>query len=306
MRHKTASVSGECTLSGPLFVEQLEVAHSSYMIDFPNAQNDDGKKYHLFVGLNKVSPDGKSGDFYFTVLWTDEGVATDPDHFWTRTASKEDLQAFVRRITADLPQKFRRTIDETTVEGMLARQITIYTLILDEHALPAGRVTLLGDAAREFFFHPLPVCRSPLGRDTCYTMLASPSNGNNGVAGNDGISRQGVAGIAGITAVAWGSGDPKIPRFNGTDDSSSNPDAMTPFRGEGGCHAMQDGLNLARAVASIQDKEDAESIKTVLGAYQKEMLKRGSKAAQLSDTQLDEERPRGMFVQPLPKDQVVI
>ncbi|KAK7978102.1 monooxygenase [Apiospora saccharicola] len=230
VRHKTASVGGECTLSGPLFVEQLQLAHSSYMINFPNTQHGDGKKYHLFVGLNKVIPDGKSGDFYFTLLWTDEGVATDPDHFWTRTASREELHAFARRITADLPEKFRRTVDETTVEGMLDKQITIYTLILDEDALPAGRITLLGDAAH----------------------------------------------------------------------------AMTPFRGEGGCHAMQDALKLARAVASIADKDDAESIKTVLGAYQKEMIKRGSEAARLSDTQLDQERPPNMFMQPLPKDQVVI
>ncbi|KAK8039631.1 hypothetical protein PG993_008042 [Apiospora rasikravindrae] len=233
VRHKTASVNGECTLSGDLFVEQLEVAHSSYMIDFPNAQHDDGKKYHLFVGLNKVSPDGKSGEYYFTLLWTDPEVARDDTHetFWTRTASREELLAFVRRITAELPDKFRRVVDETKVEGMLSRQITIYTLILDEDSLPAGRVTLLGDAAH----------------------------------------------------------------------------AMTPFRGEGGCHAMQDALNLARALASIEDKTDTESIKSILGAYQKEMLKRGSEAARLSDTQLDEEdRPRGMFMQPLPKDQVVI
>ncbi|KAK8086462.1 FAD-dependent monooxygenase cctM [Apiospora phragmitis] len=232
VRHKTASVNGECTLSGNLFVEQLEVAHSSYMVDLPNAQDDDGKTYHLFVGLNKVRSDGKSGDYYFSLLWSDPDVARDDTYetFWTHTAPKEELLAFARRITAALPPKFRRTVDETTVEGMLARQITIYTLILDEDALPAGRVTLLGDAAH----------------------------------------------------------------------------AMTPFRGEGGCHAMQDALNLARALASIEDKNDAESIKTILGAYQKEMLKRGSEAARLSDTQLDQPRRRGMFVQPLPSDPVVI
>lgn len=138
------------------------MAHSSYMIDFPNPQDDDGKTYHLFVGLNKVSPDGQSGEFYFTLFWTDEGVATDPDNFWTRTASREESQAFVRRITADLPQKFRRTVDETTVGGMLARQITIYTLILDEDALPAGRVTLLGDAARELHTLFNTYCLKPL------------------------------------------------------------------------------------------------------------------------------------------------
>ncbi|KAK8129710.1 hypothetical protein PG999_002090 [Apiospora kogelbergensis] len=231
VRHKTATVSGECTLSGDLFAEQLEMGHSSFLVDFPNAQQDDGKKYHLFVGVNKVSPDGKSGEYYFSLLWTDPDVAgNDPDSFWTRTSSGEDLLAFTKRITAALPPKFRRTIDETTPEGMLTRPITIYTLILDEDALPAGRVTLLGDAAH----------------------------------------------------------------------------AMTPFRGEGGCHAMQDALNLARALAAIEDKNDVASIKTILGGYQKEMLKRGSEAARLSDTQLDEPRPRGMFEQPLPSDPVVV
>ncbi|KAK6844479.1 monooxygenase [Apiospora arundinis] len=231
VRHKTASVNGECTLSGDLFAEQLQVGHSSFMIDFPNAQHDDDKTYHLFVGLNKVAPDGKSGEYYFTLLWTDPGVAgEDPENFWTRTSTGEELLAFSKRITAALPQKFRRTVDETRPEGMLTRPITIYTLILDEDALPESRITLLGDAAH----------------------------------------------------------------------------AMTPFRGEGGCHAMQDALNLGRALAAIEDKNDIASIKTILGGYQKEMLKRGSEAARLSDTQLDEPRPRGMFVQPLPSDPIVI
>lgn len=69
---------------------------------------------------------------------------------------------------------------------------------------------------------------------------------------------------------------------------------------------MQDALNLARALAAIEDKNDVASIKTILGGYQKEMLKRGSEAARLSDTQLDEPRPRGMFEQPLPSDPVVV
>lgn len=150
MRHKTASVNGECTLSGELFAEQLQLGHSSFMVDFPNAQQDDGKTYHLFVGVNKVSPDGKSGEYYFSLLWTDPDVAgADPDSFWTRTSSGEELLAFSKRITAALPPKFRRTVYEATPEGMLTRPITIYTLILDDDALPAGRITLLGDAARK-------------------------------------------------------------------------------------------------------------------------------------------------------------
>ncbi|KAI1275657.1 putative monooxygenase [Xylaria sp. FL0933] len=58
--------------------------------------------------------------------------------------------------------------------------------------------------------------------------------------------------------------------------------AMTPFRGEGGYHALTDALNLARAIGKI-DKDDIESIKKVFGPYQVEMLERGSKAAKLSE-----------------------
>ena len=154
VRHKTATVSGECTLSGDLFAEQLEMGHSSYMVDFRPAAQDDGTTYHLFVGLRKVCPDGKAGEYYFMLLWTDPGVAGggggDPDRFWTRTSSGAELLAFCRRTTAALPPTFRRVVDETAPEGMLTRPITIYTLILDEAALPpAGRITLLGDAARK-------------------------------------------------------------------------------------------------------------------------------------------------------------
>ncbi|KAI0802847.1 putative monooxygenase [Xylaria sp. FL0064] len=57
--------------------------------------------------------------------------------------------------------------------------------------------------------------------------------------------------------------------------------AMTPFRGEGGFHAITDALNLARAIRKV-DKDDIESIKKVFGPFQVEMLERGSKAAKLS------------------------
>ncbi|KAK8052961.1 FAD-dependent monooxygenase cctM [Apiospora saccharicola] len=43
---------------------------------------------------------------------------------------------------------------------------------------------------------------------------------------------------------------------------------MTPFRGEGGCHAMKDGLDLARAICSV-DQDDEEGLRAALDAYQK-------------------------------------
>ncbi|KAI0906005.1 putative monooxygenase [Ustulina deusta] len=68
--------------------------------------------------------------------------------------------------------------------------------------------------------------------------------------------------------------------------------AMTPFRGEGGFHAISDALNLARAIGKI-DKDDIENIKEVFGAYQVEMLERGRQAAKLSEEALSKKRELG-------------
>lgn len=49
-------------------------------------------------------------------------------------------------------------------------------------------------------------------------------------------------------------------------------------RGEGGCHAIQDALNLGRALSS-SSKED---VTAALPNFQKEMLQRGNEAVQRS------------------------
>ncbi|KAI0544686.1 putative monooxygenase [Xylaria curta] len=58
--------------------------------------------------------------------------------------------------------------------------------------------------------------------------------------------------------------------------------AMTPFRGEGGFHAITDALNLARAIGRI-DKSNIENIKELFGPYQAEMLERGKAASKASE-----------------------
>ncbi|TGJ81059.1 hypothetical protein E0Z10_g7711 [Xylaria hypoxylon] len=68
--------------------------------------------------------------------------------------------------------------------------------------------------------------------------------------------------------------------------------AMTPFRGEGGFHAISDALNLARAIGKI-DKDDIDNIKDVFGPYQVNMLERGSKAAKLSEETFSKKRDVG-------------
>jgi 2-polyprenyl-6-methoxyphenol hydroxylase-like FAD-dependent oxidoreductase len=87
---------------------------------------------------------------------------------------------------------------------------------------------------------------------------------------------------------------------------------MAPFRGEGGCQAMWDSLNLARAIESM-DKTDKSSMKTLLKEYQDEMLQRGREAAELSDKGLDsgvdESSSRvvgGVPIGPLPKETITI
>jgi 2-polyprenyl-6-methoxyphenol hydroxylase-like FAD-dependent oxidoreductase len=91
----------------------------------------------------------------------------------------------------------------------------------------------------------------------------------------------------------------------------SKIDAMPPFRGEGGCQAVDDALKLARAIEAM-DKADVSSIKTFMDSYQREMLERGSKAAKLSaDVLKDNLDPServvgGQRVQILPRDKVII
>lgn len=56
---------------------------------------------------------------------------------------------------------------------------------------------------------------------------------------------------------------------------------MLPFRGEGGCQAIDDALKLARAIEAM-DKADVSSIRSGIDVYQREMLERGGNAARLS------------------------
>ncbi|KAI0478223.1 hypothetical protein F4859DRAFT_513808 [Xylaria cf. heliscus] len=69
--------------------------------------------------------------------------------------------------------------------------------------------------------------------------------------------------------------------------------AMTPFRGEGGFHAISDALNLARAIGKV-DKSNVENIKELFGPYQTEMLERGKAAAKLSEEAFAKKREAGV------------
>ncbi|KAI8627206.1 FAD/NAD(P)-binding domain-containing protein [Xylariaceae sp. FL1651] len=56
---------------------------------------------------------------------------------------------------------------------------------------------------------------------------------------------------------------------------------MTPFRGEGGMHAIRDALNLSRALSYI-NIYDSNLTQSTLESYQREILERGHKAVALS------------------------
>lgn len=62
----------------------------------------------IFCALNRVSPDGKTGYYYYILLWVDKQA---PKHAgeknWTESASKEHLAAFARKKTRGYPDSRR-------------------------------------------------------------------------------------------------------------------------------------------------------------------------------------------------------
>ncbi|KAI8963571.1 putative monooxygenase [Daldinia sp. FL1419] len=134
-------IRGETTLSGEAFERQLSLGHSAYVAGDTVSQN-----YFLFVGLNEVSPDGKSGRYYWFTAEKDPTIANE-DH-WARSASQEELYDYVTKLTSTLDPKFSEVVRLTPVDGVERKPFLIRDAEI-EH-LPVGRITLLGDAA-----HPM-------------------------------------------------------------------------------------------------------------------------------------------------------
>lgn len=57
--------------------------------------------------------------------------------------------------------------------------------------------------------------------------------------------------------------------------------AMTPFRGEGGYHAMIDALRLSKILVEV-DAKDINAVKAAIAEYNTEMLERGGEAVRSS------------------------
>ncbi|KAI1277390.1 putative monooxygenase [Xylaria sp. FL0933] len=153
------SLVGETELTGAEFASQLELGHSAYIVFGPP---QDQYQFAMFAGLNKVSPDGKTGYYYFLLFWIDEKAAqsTDENPYWTVNASREDLAAFARKATGSFPEHLRALPHKVPVERYLRPGIVLHSVELDASQLPPGRVMLIGDAAHSMspckYFLPLP------------------------------------------------------------------------------------------------------------------------------------------------------
>ncbi|KAI1264410.1 FAD/NAD(P)-binding domain-containing protein [Xylariaceae sp. FL1019] len=81
----------------------------------------------------------------------------------------------------------------------------------------------------------------------------------------------------------WVSRDGEVPPFPVKNavllGDAAHP--MTPFRGEGGMHAIRDALNLSRALGQWTAEEPAKN-RHLLESYQTESLERGGQAVMLS------------------------
>ncbi|KAJ3573849.1 hypothetical protein NPX13_g4560 [Xylaria arbuscula] len=138
------SLVGEMELTGAEFARQLELGHSAYIV-----MGDTKDQCSMFAALNKVSPDGNAGYYYFILHWVDEQAArsTESDPYWTVHATGEELAAFARERTKSYPDHLRVLVDKVTVERYRRPGIVLQGVELNENQLPPGKITLIGDAA---------------------------------------------------------------------------------------------------------------------------------------------------------------
>ena len=149
-------INGEVTLSGDEFKNQLNLAHSAYVAAAEN--------YHLYVGLKEVLADGKEARYYWFLNFYDNEAVSEP--FWTATASKEAMYNFAMQKTQTLNPAYSRIVHLTDSSNIRAPPIVFRDLLLNDEAIPLGRVTLLGDAA-----HPMAPCKLSDGCSfgSCYS-----------------------------------------------------------------------------------------------------------------------------------------
>ncbi|KAK1489737.1 early conidial development-2 [Colletotrichum cuscutae] len=141
------SLVGEIELEVTEMKHQLELGHSAYIVLDSSPENL--WQASLFAAMNKISPDKKRGYFYFILHWVDQEAAksTEEKPFWTVTASREELIAFAKENTKNYPDSLRVLVDKVPVERYKKPGIVLQSVQLTVDQLPAGRITLAGDAA---------------------------------------------------------------------------------------------------------------------------------------------------------------
>ncbi|KAH8703678.1 putative monooxygenase [Talaromyces proteolyticus] len=140
------SIFGETSLSDDDFSQQLTLSHSNYIVMDSRLPPD--QQAVIFGALNRVSPDGKTGYYYYILLWVDHQAPTDAgEKRWFESASKEQLAAFAREKTKGFPDNLRSLVDRIPIEGYNAPGFQLQGVELELEQLPAGRVLLIGDAA---------------------------------------------------------------------------------------------------------------------------------------------------------------
>lgn len=136
-----ATVVGEVTLSGRDFERQLELGYSGYVASDAGSKGDG--RGGMFVGLNSVSSDGKSGSYYWSMTYFDPAASNLPH--WTSSATKEERYKLALEKTNHHLPDFTEIIRKTGPEGISDSPLCFRELEIQ--SLPVGRVTLLGDAA---------------------------------------------------------------------------------------------------------------------------------------------------------------
>jgi len=153
------SIVGEVALSGEDFASQLKLAHSGYIV--MNSTLGSNDQSAIFSALNRVSDDGKTGYYYYILLWVDKQapLTDDKNPSWTVGATSEQLAAFAQEKTKSYPDHLRELVDKVPVKGYKSPGFQLQGVQLEAHQLPAGRVIVIGDAA-----HSMTPCKSRLQR----------------------------------------------------------------------------------------------------------------------------------------------
>ena len=137
-------INGEVTLRGDEFQHQLNLAHSAYVAAAEN--------FHLYVGLKEVLEQGKAANYYWYLNFYDPKAAREP--FWTASATKQEMYDFALTKTEALNPTFSKIVRLTDSSNIKAPPIVFRDLLLNDEAIPRGRITLIGDAA-----HPMAPCK---------------------------------------------------------------------------------------------------------------------------------------------------